>query len=149
MKLEQAIKTKKFSSPQFQVILEILFTAGCIDRDNNEKLKPFDISIQQFNILRILNGSHPNKLPVHEIKDRMVQKTPNTTRLIDKLINKDYVERVRCDKDRRVIYINITTKGIKLLNTINTEANISSSFINKLNTEEANYLITLLEKIRS
>lgn len=149
MKLEQAIKTKKFSSPQFQVILEILFTAGCIDRDNNEKLKPYDISIQQFNILRILNGSHPNKLSVHEIKDRMVQKTPNTTRLIDKLITKDYVERVRCDKDRRVIYINISTKGIDLLNTINTQASISSNFINKLNTEEANYLITLLEKIRS
>lgn len=149
MKLEEAIKTKKFKSPQLQVVLEILFTAGYIDRDNNENLKPFDISIQQYNILRILNGSHPNKLPVNEIKNRMVQKTPNTTRLIDKLILKNYVERHRCDKDRRVIYINITNEGIALLKTINDEAKISSKFINKLNTDEANTLIKLLEKLRS
>jgi MarR family transcriptional regulator, 2-MHQ and catechol-resistance regulon repressor len=149
MKLKEAIKTSKFNSPQMQVILEVLYTAGCIDRDNNGKLKPFGISIQQYNILRILKGAHPKKVAVHEIKERMVQKTPNTTRLIDKLITKSYVTRERCENDRRVIYIEITNSGIDFINKMNESANIGKSFLNKLNNTESEQIIELLEKLRS
>ncbi|MGC1471764.1 MAG: MarR family transcriptional regulator [Psychroserpens sp.] len=113
-------------------------------------LKPNDLSIEQFNVLRILRGQKGNPLNLQDIQERMVNKMSNTTRLIDKLILKDLVRRTECEKNRRKIEIYITKDGLKQLENIDnlvndTETQLSS----KLNTKELEHLNHLLHKLQS
>lgn len=102
----------------------------------------------QFNILRILRGAK-EALSVHTVKGRMIEKSPNTTRLMDKLIDKGLIDRVRCESDRRVVYVSITEKGLDLLAQIDVDFEKTSLFPRALTDEEANMLSDLLDKLRS
>ena len=111
----------------------------------NDILKPFKISVQQYNILRILRGAK-EAITVNAVKDRMIEKSPNITRLMDKLCDKDLIERTRCETDRRVVYIKITVKGLVLLEKASLEnANYG---MNNISIDEAKILNNLLDKIR-
>jgi DNA-binding MarR family transcriptional regulator len=107
-------------------------------------LKPFDISMQQYNILRILRGAK-DPIPVQIVKDRMVEKSPNTTRLVDKLCLKDFVCRHRCENDRRVVYIGITKLGLSLLEAIPVHE--IERLMDPLTAQEAKQLNFLLDKL--
>ncbi len=107
-----------------------------------------DLSMPQFNILRILRGAK-KKLNVNTVKERMIEKSPNTTRLMDKLCEKKLIERIRNDKDKRIIEVIITKKGLELLDSIDLDFEKESMFINKLTEEESEMLSNLLDKIRS
>ena len=134
-----------FPNEKVKALINIKYTANWLDTIGNEILNPYKISIQQYNILRILRGAETS-ITVNTIKDRMIQKSPNATRLMDKLCDKNLIERIRCENDRRVVYIKISEKGLKLLNTINID-----EFDNQMNaiTEgEAKLLNKLLDKIR-
>ena len=135
----------KFINNKIKALINIKFTANWINSKENEFFKQYGISPQQFNILRILRGANePTKVQI--IKDRMLERSPNATRLMDKLCDKQFIERLRCDHDRRVVYINISKQGLELLKTI--DANIKLDFIEKLSEEEAKQLSDLLDKIR-
>ena len=122
-----------FPNNKVKAFINIKYTANWINSKENEFFKPYGISPQQYNILRILRGAkEPTKVQV--IKDRMIERAPNATRLMDKLCDKKLIERVRCDHDRRVVYISISNQGLELLKTI--DENIDFDFINNLSEEE-------------
>ncbi len=135
----------KFKNPKIKALINIKYTANWINSQENEFFRHYGISPQQFNILRILRGAG-EAIKVQTIKDRMIERAPNATRLMDKLCDKDLIERVRCEHDRRVVYIDITKGGLKLLEEI--DQNIRLDFLDKLSTEEATTLSDLLDKIR-
>lgn len=134
-----------FPNERVKALINIKYTANWLDNIGNEFMKPFKISIQQYNILRILRGAG-KAVTVKIVKDRMIQKSPNSTRLMDKLCEKGLIERTRCDSDRRVVYVEISEKGLDILKKINSsefEVNMS-----KISEEEAKTLNTILDKIR-
>ena len=134
-----------FPNERVKALLNIKYTANYLDHLGNLWLKPFNISEQQYNILRILRGAK-EAITVNTVKDRMIQKSPNATRLMDKLCDKGFIERIRCENDRRVVYVKITEQGLKLLSEIKMDS-FENNF-NKISEEEAKTLNKLLDKIR-
>tara|TARA_R110000868_G_scaffold132182_16_gene342815 strand:- start:1617 stop:2054 length:438 start_codon:yes stop_codon:yes gene_type:complete len=135
----------KFANNRIKALLNILYTANWIEGFQNEFFKPYGISPQQFNILRILNGAG-EPVNVQIIKDRMIERSPNATRLMDKLCAKNYIERLPCDHDRRVVKITITREGKALLESIPN--NFNKDLLKNLNEDEAEQLSNLLDKMR-
>ena len=114
------------------------------------QLKPYDLSVEQYNVMRILRGQKGNPINLQDIQERMINKMSNTTRLVDKLINKDFVKRIICKNNRRKVEISITEQGLKVLNRLdpiieNTEQQITA----QLNQEELKQLNTLLLKLNN
>jgi MarR family transcriptional regulator, 2-MHQ and catechol-resistance regulon repressor len=147
MKIEEEIKAK-FKSPQQKAIVNIRHTSNWMSGKQNAFMKKFDLSMPQFNILRILRGANET-LSVNIIKQRMIEKSPNTTRLLDKLILKKLIERIKCNEDKRIIFVSITQQGLDLLKKIDENFDNSVLFSSKLSDEEANQLSDLLDKLRS
>jgi len=142
--LEKEINSK-FPNERVKALLNIKYTSGWLDQIGIEILKPYKISEQQYNILRILRGAG-KAITVNEVKERMIQKSPNATRLMDKLFDKQLIERTRCENDRRVVYIKIKKKGDELLEKINMKE--FDDVLKVLTEQEAKTLNTLLDKIR-
>ena len=147
MKIEDAIQTT-FQNERFKAMINIKYTANWMNTLQNRSLEKYGLTIPQYNILRILRGAKGSPLSVTSIRERMVEKSPNTTRLMDKLIDKQFIERVRCDKDRRVVYVMITQKGMDLLLELDDALANSGDFMNQLTEQEAKVVNELLDKIR-
>ena len=135
----------KFVSNKVKALINIKYTSNWLSSKENDFFKPHGISPQQYNILRILRGAK-EKVKVQLVKDRMIERAPNATRLMDKLCDKNLIERERCEYDRRVVYVKITKTGLKLLSAIGDNKN--ASFLEKITDEEAIVLSNLLDKIR-
>jgi len=135
----------KFPNEKVKAMLNIKFTASWLDQIGNRLLKPHNISEQQYNILRILRGAS-KEIMVAEVKERMIQKSPNTTRLMDKLCEKKLIERSRCENDRRVVFVKISKKGLDLVEKINLSE--FDTYLNRLTEDDAKMLNELLDKIR-
>lgn len=146
MKIDDAIQSK-FNSPQQKAIINIRYTSNFLGNIQTQFMSKFDLSMPQFNILRILRGAKGD-INVNTVKDRMIEKSPNTTRLMDKLIDKGLIHRSRCKEDRRVVYVRITDNGLKLLSQIDEHKDVSSLINANLTHEEANTLSDLLDKVR-
>lgn len=134
-----------FPNNRVKALLNILYTANWISSCQNEYFKTYGISPQQYNILRILNGVN-EPLNVQVIKDRMIERSPNATRLMDKLYAKQHIDRLPCKHDRRVVKIIITQKGKDLLASIPN--NFNKELLKNLNENEAEQLSNLLDKMR-
>jgi len=135
----------KFPNNMVKALLNIIYTANWISSHQNAFFKPYGISPQQYNILRILKGAD-EAIKVQIIKDRMIERSPNATRLMDKLCAKQLIERIACPDDRRVVHIQITKNGLVLLEDISKH--MKDDYINNLTEEEAGILSDLLDKIR-
>jgi len=135
----------KFMNNRVKALLNIIYTANWITSHQNEFFKTYGISPQQYNILRILKGAN-EPLNVQTIKDRMLERSPNATRLMDKLCAKKYIERCPSDHDRRVVKIAITKGGKDFLESIPN--NFNTVILKNLNEEEAEQLSNLLDKMR-
>jgi len=135
----------RFPNEKVKVLINILYTANWITSVQNTFFKPFGISPQQYNILRILNGAH-QPLKVQTIKERMIDRAPNATRLMDKLCAKKLIERIPSETDRRVVHIIITEEGKALISTIGSDLNIS--LVDNISEQEALELNNLLDKMR-
>jgi MarR family 2-MHQ and catechol resistance regulon transcriptional repressor len=144
--IEQAIFSK-FQSEQHKAMLNIIYTGNWFVRLHNRVLKKYDISQQQYNVLRILRGAK-DKLNMLEVKKRMLDPTPNLTRLTDKLVEKQFVEKIRSENDRRNFYLKISNDGLNLLSAIDGLWVGENAPENHLSVEEAQTLNRLLEKIR-
>ena len=134
-----------FPNEHVKALINIKYTANWLENIGNEFMKPHKISIQQYNILRILRGAG-KAVTVKTVKERMIQKSPNSTRLMDKLCDKGFIERTRCDSDRRVVYVQISNKGLGVLDEIDIEK--MDSHMNSITEEDAKILNTILDKIR-
>jgi DNA-binding MarR family transcriptional regulator len=115
MKIEDVIKSTTVLSLGKKTNLNILYTQNLLNEEFYEILKPFDLSPEQFNVLRILRGQKGKPVNMCDIQERMVAKTSNTTRLVDKLLLKGLVTREVCSENRRKMEVGITDKGLELL----------------------------------
>lgn len=147
MKLEDEIKQKKFKTMREKALVNIFFTANHFSLEQNRLLKPFDISMQQFNVLRILKGQYPNPASVKLLMERMIDKTSNASRLVEKLLAKALVERKVCESDRRQVDVLITEKGLQLIDAASASM---EKFISqmKIDEEKAQDLSNLLDQSR-
>lgn len=148
MPLEQDIHQEKFQSEFQKAAVNILFTGSWLYNTNAAFLKEFDITPEQFNVLRILRGSHPNPMMLADITCRMIDKNSNATRLVEKLRVKGLVKREICKNNRRQVDISITEKGMSLLTKIDKSSDAWQSALKNLTKAEAHELNRLLDKLR-
>lgn len=146
--IEDAIKQTHFESELLKVNINLLFTANWLYNKITAVLKPFNITHEQFNVLRILKGSHPKSMYQKDILSRMIAPSSNLTLIIKKLVSKNLVSVQQSEKDGRAYQINITDAGLKLLTAIDVVIRNNDNYMHGLDTAEASQLNALLEKFR-
>lgn len=147
--IEEQIKTKELPLAR-KLSINIIYTANWVNELIGEALKPFDVSLQQFNVLRILRGQKGKPANLSTIQDRMVSKMSNTTRLVDKLIGKELVNRNTCPTNRRKVDITITTLGLSLLDTIDPIIkDVEEQITKNTKTYELEQLNNMLNNLRN
>jgi DNA-binding MarR family transcriptional regulator len=150
MKIEDIIKSEHLLPIEKRTILNIFYTHQIVAEKFSELLKQYDISTEQFNVLRILRGQKGKPANMSLIQDRMIAKTSNTTRLVDKLLLKNLVYREVCEHNRRKMEVTITQKGLDLLTVLDPEVvKHEQAFAANLSTVELEQLNLLLEKFRT
>ncbi|MCW5906451.1 MAG: MarR family transcriptional regulator [Chitinophagales bacterium] len=148
--IEEEIKQqKKFSSEYEKAAVNILFTSGWLYNLNAARFKKHDITPEQYNVLRILRGTYPKPMMLSEITCRMLDKSSNATRLVEKLRLKGYVKRDLCPTNRRQVDIVITEKGLSLLTKIDNETDEWHNALKTITKTEAQELNRILDKLRS
>lgn len=149
MKIEEAIKNTSPLSDPARTVINLMYTARFVEEISTRLFKEHDLSPQQFNVLRILRGQKGNPANLSTIQERMIDKSSNTTRLIDKLIEKGWVKRQQCAKNRRKIEVFITGEGLSKLKELDpvVEKN-NQNIVDTLSTVEIEKLNTLLDKLR-
>ena len=149
MKIEDEIKQSQFKDQYQKAAINLLFTASWMNNINAEALKPFKISIQQFNILRILKGMYPEPVTVKLLTERMIDKMSNASRLVDKLKAKNLVERTSCPLDRRRVDVQITELGLKIVDEASKALELSmNAKMKNIGEAEAESLSDLLDSLR-
>ena len=147
MTIEEEIKQKKFISIYQKAVLNLIYTANWLVGKQHLFFKPYGITGQQFNVLRILKGQHTKAISAKEIKSRMLDKNSDISRLLDRLLKKNLIQKQNCENDRRASDILITTEGIELLKRISKQQT-NLDHILLLSNEEAEQLSILLDKSR-
>ncbi len=147
MKAENAI-LGQIGDPHLKAIINIELTNGWQSNIQDNFFKSYQLSHQQYNILRILRGQYPEGVSINDIKRRMIDKMSNVSRLVEKLKQKGYVARVECESDRRVVFVHLTEIGLNILNDIDKTIAINLSAFSRISVEEAEELSRLLEKLR-
>lgn len=146
-KIDSEVKTK-FANEKHRFITNVVYTSGWVKNLSNEDLKPFGISNEQFNILRILRGAK-DWVAMTDVKRLMIDKAPNATRLADKMLNKNLIERKRSESDRRVVYIHISKDGLGLLSAIDAnDGKVQAALMNNITEKEAKQVSLILDKLR-
>lgn len=149
MKFENAIKQTKFESSQQKAILNVMYTANWIRDEQIELFRSYDLLPQHYNALRIIKGKHPNPVSPSDIKEVMIDKGNDVTRLVDKLVKLKLVNRNLCPENRRKIDITLTKQGLKYLDEIAKQLQPKFKLIkSRLTEKEAELLSDLLDKIR-
>ncbi len=149
MKLEDVLKMKKFESEYHRATLNIIYSGIWLLEQVNSVLKPYGLSDQQYNVLRILRGQKGKPANLFSIQERMIHPMSNATRLVEKLRLKGLVKREICEKNRRKVEITITKKGLDLLDEIQPAITKSeNAMATQLSKKEAAQLADLLDKMR-
>jgi len=148
MKLEEAIKSSRFTDEQHRATVNLLYSAYWLKTNLAIRLKQHGLTLEQHNVLRILRGSHPTQLCVKEIASRIVEKSSNVPRIIDRLVAKKLVKRVQSKEDKRETLVSLTEKGITTIEQAKNEVEKLTKEIVNLSADEALSLNTLLEKMR-
>jgi len=148
MKLEEEIKQERFQSSFHRLGINLIYTANWFNNQVARAIKSFDITPQQFNVLRILKGQNPKPVSVLMITERMLDKMSNASRLVEKLRQKGLVDRQECQGDRRLVDIIITDRGLDLLEKANREVEAIYDLLKKVISEEQALSISnLLDEI--
>ena len=143
-------QTKPFETPAQEAILALFRTTHLLQRMFSQLVEPHGISLQQYNVLRILRGAGKEGMPTLDIADRMIEQTPGITRLLDKLEAKQLVRRERCPEDRRQVLCWISERGLRLLVELDKPAiSAGSKAMEPLTPDSLRTLIRQLERIRS
>ena len=148
MGIEQDIQQAKFRNPQQKAAINLIYTLSWMRDKTKCIFEAEDITPQQFNILRILRGSFPDPLSTLQIRERMLEKMSDTSRIVDRLIAKGLVKKLTCKNDRRLVDVIISDKGKKLLERLDARQDEIDGVLGKLSEKDANILSDLLDKIR-
>lgn len=148
VKLQNEVKTNKFENVFQQSLVNLIFTYHWSNQKVKEMLAPFDITPQQFNVLRILRGQYPSPSTVNLIKARILDKMSDTSRIVDRLIQKGFVDKSVNSYDKRAVDVIISDKGLSLLKKMDKEVNFSTFIAPNLTEDEATQLNVLLDKMR-
>lgn len=150
MRIEEAIQQKRFKSEFHKAQINLIYTAHWLGHETAGVLKPYGISVQQFNILRILRGLGKEPATVKLLTERMLDRMSNASRLVDKLLAKGLVAREECPHDRRRVNIWITEEGLRVVGEASEKVDVHvSQFFNPLSEAEARQLNETLDRIRS
>ena len=149
MKIEDEIHQKVFKNEWQKATLNLIFTASWLGNKHKDFFKPFGITQQQYNVLRILRGSHPKSISTSVIKTRMLDKNSDASRIVDRLTAKDLVLKKTCPSDRRLVDVTISGKGLRLLEVMDTKIDALDNGLGSLTEKEAKVLNQLLDKLRS
>ncbi|MCX7876792.1 MAG: MarR family transcriptional regulator [Melioribacteraceae bacterium] len=148
MKLEEEIKQPKFRNEFHKLAVNIFYTYSWLLNLQNHLFKKYKITSNQYNILRILRGQYPNPATINLLRERMIDKMSDASRLVERLRTKGFVKREICKTDRRRVDVIITEKGLNLLKEIDKLNNQYDAFFKNLNEKEAELLNNLLDKMR-
>ncbi len=149
MKIEEELKSGKFRSAKHKALVNVLFTEVWFNNKLREIFKDFSITSQQYNVLRILNGSYPKFMNPKAIKEVMIDKNPDLTRLCDRLLSMGLIEREINESNRRKMDIRINANGISMLKKMDPSIRAIEDNLTGLNEKEAELLSALLDKMRS
>lgn len=150
MIIEEAIKQKQFQYPGQKAAINLLYSASWLGGEMKKALDPFDISWQQFNILRILKGQKEKPASLKLLTERMIDHTSNTSRLIDKLVKKEFVKRISCPKDRRQVDISLTDLGHQTVTNATQAMDKQMNFVfGHMNDDALLELSNLLDRLRT
>jgi DNA-binding MarR family transcriptional regulator len=148
MEIGREIKQERFKNEHQKMLINIFFTSSWLSSKHSCTLKPYGISVQQYNILRILRGQHPNPVTINLLIDRMLDKNSNASRLVEKLRLKKLVERAVSLDDRRAVNVVITQKGLTLLTELDKQEELFLKDLKNLSAKEAELVSNLLDKLR-
>jgi len=149
MKLEEALKMTRFQSETHKATLNILYTAYWLRTNVSQWLKDSDLTSEQFNVLRILKGKAPEAMCVRDIGSRMIEKSSNVPRIIDRLVAKNLVKRFPSTEDKRETLMQLTEVGIETLEKANATLDSHTAGLIQMDDEDARLLNELLEKLRA
>lgn len=148
IKLEDEIKQRAFKNPYQKLMVNILYTGSWLGLMEANYLKVHGLTLPQFNVLRILRGKYPEPATVNDIIERMLDKSSNASRIVDKLVAKSLAERKVCKKDKRAVDVVITNKGLQILSELDKELPKWEKRVKSLSKAEADTLNNLLDKVR-
>ncbi|MFW5760870.1 MAG: MarR family winged helix-turn-helix transcriptional regulator [Cyclobacteriaceae bacterium] len=148
MRIEDEIKQSVFRNEYAKLLINLLFTGNWIHHYNKKFLKKYQLSPEQYNVLRILRGQHPSPASINMLNDRMLDKMSNVSRLVEKLRIKELIIRQESEIDRRQVDIFITDKGLELLAEVDQEIPKVEMQFHNLSEKEASQLNNLLDKLR-
>jgi DNA-binding MarR family transcriptional regulator len=148
MELEKVIQQKAFQNQHHKLVVNLIYTGNWITQKTAKDMKKYGITVQQYNILRILRGQYPQIVPFHVIEERMLDKSSNVTRILERMIKKGFVEVTENQKDRRRKNVIICSKGLDLLSVIDKKMPQATDILHLLTEEEATTLNILLDKLR-
>lgn len=148
MRLEDETKTRQFKSEQNRLTVNIIYTYNWLMARNNKMFEKFGLTLQQFNILRIMRGQYPASCTIQLLKERMMDKQPDVSRLLDRLHQKELIERKVSDNDRRRLDIRISQRGLDLLQQLDPEIKAMESTLDSLTEGELKLINNLLDRLR-
>jgi MarR family transcriptional regulator, multiple gene regulator MgrA len=146
-KIAQVIHQTQFESPHHKILLGLMLINSRLQERQNDILKQYDLSLQQYNVLRILRGQYPNKCKLHIIKERMIDRMSDSSRIVERLRKSGYLTRVTKDGDRRAVDIEITDTGLVLLKEIDKQKAYFHEPIERLESDDVDHLAILLDKL--
>lgn len=148
MKIEDEIQSSKFEDNYHKAVINISYTSGWLSNLLRLNFEKYNLTSQQFNVLRILRGQRPKPVTINMIKERMIDKMSDASRIVDRLVQKELVSRCTNNIDRRAVDIHITNKGLEILDKMDVEFKTSDLFRHNLTGDEAAQLSDLLDKLR-
>lgn len=149
MSIETEIQQTKWESNRQKAVINVLYTCRVLEESSETVLKPFDLTMPQFNILRILRGQKGKPATVKLLTERMLDKSSNASRLVDKLLEKGLANRVSCPNDRRAVEVTITQAGLDLLKVVDKELKQIDALHPGFDEEDARQLSDLLDRLRA
>jgi DNA-binding MarR family transcriptional regulator len=148
MGIEEDIKSTNFEDNYHKAVINLSYTYGWITNISRPKFEQYNLTQQQFNILRILRGQYPKPATVNLLKERMIDKMSDASRIVDRLVQKGLVSRCTNSKDRRAVDIGISQEGLQVLSKMDKEFRTKDILQDNLTEEEAGQLSDLLDKMR-
>ncbi|RXK52495.1 MarR family winged helix-turn-helix transcriptional regulator [Aquirufa rosea] len=149
MEIASELQQSNFASEEAKAIVNVIFTGNWVTYQQQELLKPYDLTMQQYNVLRILRGQNGKPMTVLAIIERMLDRTSNASRLVDKLVEKKWVLRRECPNDRRAVDVLILPEGLALLEQIDEIQNQWAKRFAHMSQKDLTQLNELLDKLRN
>ncbi len=148
MQIEQEIQQQQFRNDYQKATINLLFTHNWLENQLSRFFKPFNLTPQQYNILRILKGRYPNPISTAGLRDRMLDRMSDVSRIVDRLHRKGFVERRICESDKRLVDILLSPEGISVMDQLEQSVEELDKFLYRLSPDETRQLNRLLDKIR-